>query len=189
MAEQEVVPPLSEGVPDLQQAGADASPVVPTERLPLDLPPRVVGENPVVVEGGDEVVPRRAGVPLVRGVAMYTWRLVRWGASVSHWHPFAASRWRRASRVPSATASHPSRSPSQPSSSWRSAAAMSVGSMRSKGPWLSPSRDRASSYTGPRALKCTTASWVAPSSGGCHQTVAVACPHWCITVARSTFAA
>ena len=26
------------------------------------------------------------------GVAMYTWRPVRWGASVSHWHPFAASR-------------------------------------------------------------------------------------------------
>ena len=67
MAEPEVVPPLSEGVPDLQQAGADAAPVVPAERLPLDLPPRVVGENPVVVEGGDEVVPRRAGVPLGGG--------------------------------------------------------------------------------------------------------------------------
>ena len=67
MAEPEVVPPLSEGVPDLQQAGADAAPVVPAERLPLDLPPRVIGENPVVVEGGDEVVPRRAGVPLGRG--------------------------------------------------------------------------------------------------------------------------
>ena len=63
----EVVPPLSEGVPDLQQAGADAAPVVPAERLPLDHPPRVVGESPVVVEGGDEVVPRRAGVPLVGG--------------------------------------------------------------------------------------------------------------------------
>ena len=67
MAEPEVVPPLSEGVPDLQQAGADAAPVVPAERLTLDLPPRVVGENPVVVEGGDEVVPRRAGVPLGGG--------------------------------------------------------------------------------------------------------------------------
>ena len=67
MAEPEVVPPLSEGVPDLQQAGADAAPVVPAERLPLDLPPRVVGENPVVVEGGNEVVPRWAGVPLGRG--------------------------------------------------------------------------------------------------------------------------
>ena len=33
----------------------------------LDLPPRVVRENPVVVEGGDEVVPRRAGVPLGAG--------------------------------------------------------------------------------------------------------------------------
>ena len=64
MAEPEVLPPLSEGVPGLEQAGADAAPTVPAERLPLDLPPRVVGENPVVVEGGDEVVSRRAGVPL-----------------------------------------------------------------------------------------------------------------------------
>ena len=67
MAEPEVVRPLSEGVPDLQQAVADAAPVVPAERLPLDLPPHVVRENPVVVEGGDEVVPRRAGMPLGRG--------------------------------------------------------------------------------------------------------------------------
>ena len=37
--------------------------------------------------------------------------------------------------MPSATASHPTRSPSQPFSSWRSAAAIPVGSMRSKGPW------------------------------------------------------
>ena len=172
MAEPQVVPPLSEGPPDLQQAGADAAPVVPAKRLLLDLPPRVVGENPVVAEGGDEVLPRRAGVPL-GGVAMYMWRPVTWGVSASHWHPFAASRWRRASRVPSATASHPTRSPSQPSSSWRSAAAMSVGSMRSKGPWVSLSRDRASSYTGPPALKCATAS----------------CPHLRISVARSTLAA
>ena len=68
--------------------------------------------------------------------------------------------------MPSATASHPTGSPSQPSSSWRSAAAMSVGSMRSKGPWVSPSRDRASSYTGPPALKCATASWAAPPFWG-----------------------
>ena len=67
MAEPEIVPPLSVGVPDLQQAGADGAPLVPAERLPLDLPPRVVGENPVVVEGGDEVVSRRAGVPLGGG--------------------------------------------------------------------------------------------------------------------------
>ena len=53
MAEPEVVPPLSDGVPDLQQGGADAAPVVPAERLPLDLPPRVVRENPVVV--GDAI--------------------------------------------------------------------------------------------------------------------------------------
>ena len=91
--------------------------------------------------------------------------------------------------MPSVTASHPTRSPSQASSSWRSAAAMSVGSMRSKGPWASLSRDRASSYTGPPALKCAKASWAAPSSGGCHRTVATACPHLRISVARSTLAA
>ena len=85
MAEPEVVPPLLEGVPDLRQAGADVAPVVPAERLPLDLPPRVVRENPVVVEGGDEVVPRRAGVPLGGGCHVHValsevGRLVRWGA-------------------------------------------------------------------------------------------------------------
>ena len=91
--------------------------------------------------------------------------------------------------MPSATASHPTRSPLQPSSPWRSAAAMSVGSMRSKGPWVSPSRDRASSYTGPPALKCATASWAAPSSGGCYRMVAAACPHLRISVARSKLVA
>ena len=68
MAEPEVVPPLLEGVPDPQQAGADAALVVPPECLLLDLPPRVIGENPVVVEGDDEVIPPRAGVPLGGGV-------------------------------------------------------------------------------------------------------------------------
>ena len=91
MAEPEVVPPLSEGVPDLQQAGADAAPVVLAKRLPLDLLPRVVGEDPVVVEGGDEVVPAGRGCPW-GAVAMYTWRPVKWGVSASHQHPFAVSR-------------------------------------------------------------------------------------------------
>ena len=67
MAEPKVLPPLSEGVSDLQQAGADAAPLVPAKRLPLDPPPRVVREDPVVVEGGDEVVPSRARVPLGGG--------------------------------------------------------------------------------------------------------------------------
>ena len=40
----------------------------------------------------------------------------------------------------------------------------------------------------PPALKCATVSWVAPSSGGCHRTVAAACPHVRISVARSTLA-
>ena len=86
------------------------------------------------------------------------------------------------------TASHSTRSPSQLSSSWRSAAARSVGSMRSKGPRVSPSRDRALSYTGPRVLECATASRAAPSFGGCHQMVAAPCFHVCISVARSTLA-
>ena len=64
--------------------------------------------------------------------------------------------------MPSATASHPTRSPSKPSSSWRSAAVKLVGSMRSKGPWVSPSRDRASSYTGPQVLKCATVTGPEP---------------------------
>ena len=61
-AEAEVVPTLADRVPKLQQAGADAAPVVPADRLLLDLLPRVVVEDPVVVEGGDEVIPRRVGV-------------------------------------------------------------------------------------------------------------------------------
>ena len=138
-AQPEVVPPLAKGVPGLQQAGADAAPVVPAEPLLPDLLPRVVGENPVVVKGGNEVIPRWAGVPPGGGVAIYMWRPVRWATSVPHWHSSAASRWRRASRLPSATASHPTCSPSQLSRSWRSAAARSVGSMRSKGPRMSPS--------------------------------------------------
>ena len=60
-------PTSGRGLPELQQAVADAAPVVPAERLLPDLLPRVVGENPVVVEGGDEVIPRRAGVPLGEG--------------------------------------------------------------------------------------------------------------------------
>ena len=38
-------------------------PVVPAERLLPDLLPHLVRENPVVVEGGDEVILRRAGMP------------------------------------------------------------------------------------------------------------------------------
>ena len=66
-AEPEVVPPLAKGVPELKQAGADAAPVVPAKRLLSDLLPRVTRENPVVVEGGDEVIPRQASVPLGGG--------------------------------------------------------------------------------------------------------------------------
>ena len=105
-----------------------------------------------------------------------------------HSHSSAASRWRRPSRLPSATASHPTRSSSQLSSSWCSAAARSVGSMRSKGPRMWPSRDRGSSYTGPPVLKCATVSRAAPPSGGSHRMVAALRPHVCISVARSTLA-
>ena len=51
------------GPPEFQQAGADTAPVVPTERFLPDRLPRVVLEYPVVVEGRNEVMPRRAGVP------------------------------------------------------------------------------------------------------------------------------
>ena len=62
-AESEVVPPVVEGVLDLQQAGADAAPVVCAERLLPDLLPRVAREDPVVVGGSDEVIPRWARLP------------------------------------------------------------------------------------------------------------------------------
>ena len=61
-AEPEVVPPLAEGVPELQQAGAEAAPVVPAESLLPQVLPHVVGEDPGVVEGGNEVIPCWAGV-------------------------------------------------------------------------------------------------------------------------------
>ena len=43
------------GVPELQQAGADAAQVVPAEGLLPDLLPRVVGESPVALGGGCHV--------------------------------------------------------------------------------------------------------------------------------------
>ena len=91
--------------------------------------------------------------------------------------------------MPSAIASHPTLSPSQLSSSRRSAAARSMGSMRSRGPGMLPSGDRASSYVGPPSLKCATVSRVAPPSGQSHRMVAASRPHVCISVARSTLAA
>ena len=63
MAEPEVVPLLSEGVPDLQQAGADAAPVIPAERLPLDLPPRVVGRIPWSWKAAMRLSHARRGCP------------------------------------------------------------------------------------------------------------------------------
>ena len=176
-AEPEVDPTLAKGVPELQQAGADAAPVVPAKRPLPDLLPRVVRENSGVLEGGDEVIPRRAGVP-PGGVAIYMWRPVRWGTSVPHWHSSAASRWRRASRLPSVTASEPYPQP----------VARSVGSMRSKGLRMPPSRDKASLYTDPPVLKCATVSRAAPPSGGSHRMVAASRPHVSISVARSTLA-
>ena len=111
-----VVPPLTKGVPEFQRAGADTASVVPTERFLPDCLPGVVREDTVVAEGRNEVIPRRAGVP-PGGFVIYVWRPVRSGTSASHGHPSAVPRWRRASRVPSVTASHPAFSPLQPSSS------------------------------------------------------------------------
>ena len=128
------------------------------------------------------------GCPL-RGVVIYVWCPARLGTRAPHWHPSETSRWRRASRVPSAVASYPTLSPLQLSSSRRSAAARLVGSMRSRGPGMLPSRDRSLSYVGPPSLKCATVSRLAPPSGGSHRMVAASRPHACISVARSTLAA
>ena len=127
---------------EFQQAGADTESVVSTEQFLPDRLPRVVTEDPMVVEGCDEVIPRREGM-LPGRVVKYVCCPNRWGTSASHRHPFAASRWKRASMVPSATASHPTISPVQLSSSRRSAAPRSVGSLRSRGPGTSLSQDRA----------------------------------------------
>ena len=48
----------------LQEAGADAAPVVSVERFLLDRLPCVVKEYPVVGEGRYAVIPLRAGVSL-----------------------------------------------------------------------------------------------------------------------------
>ena len=61
--EPEVVPRLAKRVPAFQQAGADTASVVHTERFLPDFLPRVVREDHVVVEGREEVIPRREWVP------------------------------------------------------------------------------------------------------------------------------
>ena len=90
--------------------------------------------------------------------------------------------------MPSATASQPSHSPLQLSGSRHNAAARLVGSMRSRGPGMSLSQDRASSYVRPPSLKCAKVSRVAPPFGGSHRIVAASNPSVCIFVAWSTLA-
>ena len=51
---------------------------------------------------------------------------------------------------------------------------------------MSPSRDRASSYTGPPYLRCATVSRGALPFRGSHWTVPASRPHVCISVAQST---
>ena len=63
-AEPEILQLLAKGVPEIQQAGADAAPVISTKQFSPDRLPCVVREYPVVVEGCYEVIPRRAVVPL-----------------------------------------------------------------------------------------------------------------------------
>ena len=63
-AEPEIVPTLAKGAPELEQAGADAAPVVLTEGFLSDRLPCVFGEYPAVVEGRNQVIAHRAGVPL-----------------------------------------------------------------------------------------------------------------------------
>ena len=52
-----------EGVPAALVGGRGHGLAVPAERFLPDLLPRFVVEDSVVVEGCDEVIPRRAGVP------------------------------------------------------------------------------------------------------------------------------
>ena len=59
-----IIPPLAKGALELQQAAADAAPVVSVERFLPDRLPCVVGDWPVVVEGRYEISPLRAGLPL-----------------------------------------------------------------------------------------------------------------------------
>ena len=63
-AEPEIVPPLVKGAAELQQASADAAPVVSVERVLPDRLPCVVREYPVIVEGRYEVNPLRPEVSL-----------------------------------------------------------------------------------------------------------------------------
>ena len=116
-AEPEVISPLAKA-PGVPAGGRGQGVGSPTE-------------DPVVVECRDEVIPCQAGVSL-GGAVIYVWRPVRWGTSASQRHPSSVSWGGRASRVPSTTASHSTFSPSQQSSSRRSAAARWVGSMRKR---------------------------------------------------------
>ena len=54
---------MAEGAPGLQQAGADAAPVVPAERFLSDRLPCVVGEYLVVPEGSYESAHTGRGCP------------------------------------------------------------------------------------------------------------------------------
>ena len=170
-AEPGVVPPLAEGAPEFQQAGADSHYRVFSGGL-LATCHRGVS---VVVEGRYEVMSRRAVLPLGGRHFGVTPREVGHksiqtalvcGAPVEEGQQGAVG-----DRLPLHS------SPSQPSSSRRIAVIRSVGSMSSRGPGTSPSRDRASSYVGPDIWKCATVSRVPPSSGGSHRTVAVSHPH------------
>ena len=63
--EQEIVRLLAKNVPELQQAGANAAPIVSVERFLLNRLPLIVRDYPVVVEGRYDVFPVPAGLSLV----------------------------------------------------------------------------------------------------------------------------
>ena len=86
MAESEVVPPLSEGVQDLQQAGADAAPVVPLSVFRSTSGHVSSGRIPWSWKAAMRSSHAGRGRPW-GGIVIYTWRPVRWGASVSHCRP------------------------------------------------------------------------------------------------------
>ena len=63
-AEPEIVPALAKGVSELQQAGANPSPVVSGERFLSGCLPLVVRGYAAVVEGRFKVIPVRVGLSL-----------------------------------------------------------------------------------------------------------------------------
>ena len=140
----------------------------------------------MVAEGGDEVVPRRVGVPLggARHVHVAPGEVERQRVPVA---PVRGVPVEEASRVPSATASHPTRSPSQPSSSG-ARGCDTGGEHEEQGPLGVAQPGQGVVVYWPPSFEVRHGEVGGPVLWGCHRTVAAACPHVRISVARSTLA-